>query len=313
MIYSTNFGVVGKQYRPDQLGFGWDNIDVSWEEAFTLITVDGFPVAPELVGSHRQVNDFVSHQLVLVDIDYGMTIAELFEHPFYEVFGAGFYTTPSHTDENPRFRIMHRLESPITNSEKMRTLYRALMGEYGSADTSCKDAARLFFGSKDCQLKEKRDNILTDSVVEYLISELEEKDNAIAAQYSAIEHTPLDDEKRQHILSLLAKSFVGQYQEWRNIGWALRTEGFSLADFQYVTTGMMNSKSPKDASHIWGEYKSGSKVHNMGTIINFLKIRYGGDFMGEVSKKTTSGKLEYRIKCLKQKRDALQSQLENVK
>jgi len=284
MIYSTNINIVGKATRQEDgfycnghkvsLGYGWDNIIVSWDEAFDLITVDGFPVACALTSNNRKIENFKSHCLALVDIDKGMTITDLLNDPFYNEFGAGFYTTPSHTMDDQRFRIIFRSESPIVNAEKMRNLLRALMKQYGYADESCKDAARLFYGTKDCVLKEKTENILPDFIVTELVKEIEDAD-AASINNDTTNYAPLNDESKKKIVDLLKQSYVGEYTTWRNIGWAMKTSGFELADFQYVTTGMMSKKTAKDAQNLWNDQKPTGRSPTMGTIVYFLKQRYG--------------------------------------
>lgn len=263
------------------LGYGWVNVESEWDDVFNLITVDGCATAPYLSCDNRKDATFVEHCLALVDIDSGMTIEQLFEHPFYDVFGAGFYTTPSHTDSDHRFRIIHRLEQPITNAEEMRLLYRALMGEYGNADASCKDAARLFFGTVNCLLKEQRSNTLPKDVVDYLVSELRSKDAEQVKTMDQVEYPPLNDEKKQRIIDLLKQSYIGQYEQWRNIGWGMRSGGFTLADFQNVTQGLMSEKTAANAKDVWDDYKADGKVPTMGTVIHFLKTRHGADCLLE--------------------------------
>jgi len=75
---------------------------------------------------------------------------------------------------------------------------------------------------------------------------------------------------------LLKSSFVGNYPTWRNIGWGLKRGGFSLADFQYVTAGMMNQKTSADAAQVWRSGSTDGEV-TMGTVVYFLKQRHGED------------------------------------
>lgn len=56
------------------------------------------------------------------------------------------YTTPSHTPEWNRFRIVWVLPEPITDPEHYRTLVRAFIERYDS-DPSCSSPTQIFFGS----------------------------------------------------------------------------------------------------------------------------------------------------------------------
>jgi len=124
-------------------GYGWVNIDCSWEDCFELITTDGLATSSELKDDHRNDENFVSRQLIMVDIDDGMTLQELFNDEFYNEYGAGFYTTASHTETNHRFRLMFITEQPITDRDTMKKIIRGLLFVYKSGDISCKDASRL--------------------------------------------------------------------------------------------------------------------------------------------------------------------------
>ena len=109
------------------LGWGWINFDADWDTVFKLITVDGRATSAELSSNNRREDTFVSRELIMIDIDSGMTIEQLLEDDFYNRYGAGFYTTPSHQDHAHRFRIMFRLEVPITDAQKLSKLNRMLL------------------------------------------------------------------------------------------------------------------------------------------------------------------------------------------
>lgn len=258
------------------LGYDWINTEASFDDVFELLTVDGIAIAPYLKANPRNMNNFLEQSLVLIDIDSGMTLDALQQHPFYKEFGAGFYTTPSHTEADHRFRVLHRLEVPETSPERMRALYRALMEAYGNADASCKDSSRLFFGTINAVKKEKRDNVLPTGAAESLIEYIQAKDEEKAKSLTVRDYKPLDDESKRVVIDLLKQSYVGDYTTWRAIGWGLKTGGFTLSDFQYVTDGLMREKTPAAAKTVWDD---GNGQITMGTVIHFLRQRYGNDVL----------------------------------
>jgi len=265
------------------LGWGWMNIEADWPDVFRLITEDGVATSAELSSENRKEANFVSRQLIMVDIDSGMTIPELLDNEFYNIYGAGFYATPSFTAELHKFRIMFILEQPETDAGRLRKLNRGLLKVFEQADEACKDPTRIFYGTPNCQLYEQRDRLLTNDAVAVLIELVEQQDAAEAermAEYANTEYPPLNDERRQKILTLLRGCFVGQYAIWRNIGWGLKAGGFSLQDFQMVTAGMMNQKTPEDAAKIWRAGSANGAV-TMGSVIHFLKQRCGEDCLQE--------------------------------
>jgi len=136
------------------LGYGWIGAELPFDEIFVMITEGGYTLAPALIGDHRDEEHFVSHQLALVDIDKGMRIEQLNSLEFYQQYGSGYYTTPSHTAQDHRFRIIYKLDKAITDPQKMRELYEGLLVIHGAADISCKDSARLFFGTVNAEQRE---------------------------------------------------------------------------------------------------------------------------------------------------------------
>ena len=147
----------GKQVYP---GYRWINFEESFDEIFEALTVTGLAIGPVVKDGRRIKENFISHSLALVDIDEGMTIEELLEDEFYQSYGAGYYVSPSHTEEHHRFRILFRLEHDITDYEELRFLYIGLQTVFNKADTKCRDGSRLFYGIINAQRKEIRPNVL---------------------------------------------------------------------------------------------------------------------------------------------------------
>ena len=273
----TGKGILIQNGLKVNLGYGWITIDTNWDEVFEIITVDGVATAAALTSENRCEANYESRQLVMVDIDSGMKVEDLSSNQFYQDYGAGYYTTPSHTEENHRFRIMFITQEPITDPKVMRKIIRGLLMVYESADVSCKDAARLFFGTVNAAKSEKRSNILSFTMIS-ILSEMVDAYDQEQAPPEVIAYTPVSDDKRKRIIELLKHTPVYNYTKWRDIGWAMKKEGFSLSDYQYVTNGMMKQKSSDDAAAIWKDATgSGSSQVTMGTIIKLLKDTHGAD------------------------------------
>ena len=153
------------------LAYNFCNQDVSFEEMFDWLTVDGYPYVPCLINTHKHSNNFEANYVAMVDIDHGMTIADLLDDRLYKEYGSGYYTTANHKENEPRFRILFRLEEPITDKDKMVLLNKALIRYYGTtvADNACNDACRMFFGSINAQFKEITDRYLPTNKIALLI------------------------------------------------------------------------------------------------------------------------------------------------
>lgn len=290
------------------LGFGYTTLEASYADIFALLTEDGYSIAPALTAENRCVKTFESITLLLVDIDSGMRIEELQQHEFYRKYGSGYYCTPSHTEDQHRFRIIYRLEHPVYEIDIVKSLYIGLMLLHGAADPACKDPARLFFGTENAQRKEITDRFVDDEgLVTVLLAaaEHEEKQQAEMLKAAAAAEQYKDKvmlpEERQLVLDLLRGRFAGDYVVWRNIGWGLKGGGFSLEDFQYVTTGMMNQKSPKDAAKVWNDGSAAGDVQ-MGTVWHYLFDQYGKEKVLEKMK-------VFRQQVKQQDRELLQAVL----
>jgi hypothetical protein len=218
-LYQCNGSIVN-------LGYGWTNVEVdSWKDAFELITTDGYATSAELIDNHRTDDDYVSRQICMVDIDGGMTIQELFKNDFYNEFGAGFYTTARHTDEAHRFRIMFVLEEPVYDYLTMRKIIRGLLEFYETADRNCKDASRIYYGVKDCPIKECRDKILYKYITDELITMIDCIDNKpISQSYVPNTNKEYDVEFVDDLLSRISYktgTLQGEYDLFKTIAWSV--------------------------------------------------------------------------------------------
>lgn len=289
------------------MGHNWSNIDVNWEEAFELITVDGYATTAELLSDHRIGHQFASRQLLMVDIDNDpnkdntlLTIPELLEHPFYNAYGAGFYATHSFTPEQQRYRICFVLEQAETNSDRCRKIIRALLKIFPAGDQACKDPVRLFYGNPNCTIKERTDNIIPQAIVDTLVDAIEAEDLEQIQSAPRI-LKPLSTAQQQKILELLKQTFVGDYLVWRNIGWGLKAGGYSLQDFQYVTAGLMREKTPVQAAEVWRDGKQVAGGITMGTVITLLKEYHGNDCLKETRLSREQNELQELINATKKK------------
>lgn len=90
--------------------------------------------------------NFIGTNIVTVDIDKDMTVEQALADPFVRQYGTLLYTTPSHTPDQHRFRLIFMSDRIITDSEEMKLAYKGIIRKFGG-DDSCSDACRGFFGS----------------------------------------------------------------------------------------------------------------------------------------------------------------------
>lgn len=102
---------------------------------------------------YRHERNFIKGQTLSLDFDTGdgqSSIPGLMDDPFIAANATFLYTTPSHTLEKPRARAVFVLDTAVGSPAIYALAARSLVRLYQQSDQSCKDPARIFFGSKDC-------------------------------------------------------------------------------------------------------------------------------------------------------------------
>lgn len=149
MKIAINKTVINKPQPHEQgrITTTYQNLDLTQQEVADYIN-QGFAFCAQHKDQRRKSANFTESGFVAVDIDSGMSVEEAMSNEFVTNHGAILYTTPSHTEEFPRFRIIFELTSPISSGEVMKNAYKGIIKKFGG-DPSCKDACRQFYGCKD--------------------------------------------------------------------------------------------------------------------------------------------------------------------
>ena len=124
-------------------------------------------------GGHRRNANFHSTQVAAVDIDNKggqrcWTLEELKQFQFVTDYGGMIYTTPSHTPEKPRFRVVFELESPITDPDRAKALNKYLTKLFES-DPAASAISQGFHGSPGCEFH-LLNRVLPDALVEQFLT-----------------------------------------------------------------------------------------------------------------------------------------------
>lgn len=157
-VSDPHFGMITKTYM---------NVDVT-QEAFAWAINQGFAFCAQHKNQRRASNNFTCAGFTAADIDHGLRLEEALQQEFVKQYASVAYTTPSHTDEIHRFRIVFETERDITDPKEMRDAYNGVIKKFGG-DPSCTDPCRQFWGSKDSN-PQVLGNILPNSVLEELIT-----------------------------------------------------------------------------------------------------------------------------------------------
>lgn len=102
--------------------------------------------------------------------DQRSTLPYLAKDKFIQKYAALIYTTPSHTPEAPRARVLFLLDEPIHQGKNYTSAVAALLWLFGTADRQCKDSCRFFYGSHNCEV-EWLDNVLPLAKIKQIIEQ----------------------------------------------------------------------------------------------------------------------------------------------
>lgn len=152
------------------------NVDISPEELMARIKQGYAYTAAH--GRYRHSNNFICAQHLALDMDTQderSSIAVLTADPFISQYAAFIHTTPSHTAEKPKARVVFVLDRPIHNAGKYAELMTALVSRFEIADKACKDAARFFYGAKDCQTAWLGNTLILEDAAKELVSPYRDK------------------------------------------------------------------------------------------------------------------------------------------
>ena len=128
----------------------FENVDVTPSELSKLIK-HGYSFCPQLKTNWKKSSNFLCSDYLAIDVDEGVSLADMKEHEFVKNHASFIYTTFRHTKEENRYRVVFELKESITDQNDMKHAMSGLSKKFGS-DPSCIDASRMFYGSKGCDI-----------------------------------------------------------------------------------------------------------------------------------------------------------------
>lgn len=141
----------------------WARFNGSFEEVETTPLdmlkniYQGWAVCNVFSDNRRKKANFVESHFMGFDFDNEddqSRLSTLFKPgAFSDLFSSFGYTTPSHSEEKPRARVVVIFNEPIKDIDRHEELYIALGWMFkATMDEQCKDALRLFYGSPECKM-----------------------------------------------------------------------------------------------------------------------------------------------------------------
>lgn len=181
---SFNFNLINKIAPQNKRHFteGFEPYQVPLSSLVDAVST-GVAFSYEFENDIRKKDNFKAADVLCADMDGGRTIQDALNDPIVKSFGSFYYTTPSHSADQHRFRIIFILPRTITDPNELQSAMRALARRLGG-DRTVTDPARMFFGSTDCQHR-----ILGNSLTDEYLAELI-KDGRVETHSESITGTP---------------------------------------------------------------------------------------------------------------------------
>lgn len=242
------------------------------------------------------------------------TYAEVSENEWIKKYALFVYTTPSHTPEWNKFRIVFLLPNVIDDIPSYKNAVEIFIKKF-NADPACKNIDRMFFGSQNCEMV-IYDQQITEEEMERILVRDAEEDEGIKSedktyqnyhQNNLFEVTP---EQAEKMLECIPREM--DYNSWGKVvsaigntfdeGTAVRLIENWSPDKTYGTAYKIQHRSekPQIGSVIWLATQNGYDKTEL----------YGGIKNGFPNKNGTSGKKGEKLTAEEEKQK--QSQVEIV-
>lgn len=156
--------------------------------------------------------------------DERSSITTLLKDPFVQKYASILYTTPSHTMDTPRARVVFLLEQPIHQAKNYTMAAASLLWLFSSADRQCKDAVRFFYGAGEAADMELLTGVLPiatikDMIVQYQKTGYQQKKRA----HKPYEAQSTDEQEVQDALKFIHPLSIS-YDEWLGVLMAIHSE-----------------------------------------------------------------------------------------
>ena len=242
---------------------------------FAHAIYDGHPFTTWHANGWRTSANYVCGQHLGLDFDAGdqsATLPALIANPFIHRHANILYTTPSHTPEAPRARVVFLLDTPIMQAKNYALAAAALLWLFGTADRACRDAARFWYGSLRCEI-EMFDNVLSLATVKHIIAQYQASGRREMQRHTRTYTTTTDQAEVADALKKIPAWGI-DYDEWVAVLMALHREygdaGLGLAE-QWA------DGQPNEVQRKWRSFKPSGNVTGavgLGTVFA-LAQRFG--------------------------------------
>jgi len=151
LIFCTHPAIKNKPEHWDPaFASNWQVQSADLEALKEHVAAGGAFIPAGMTSAHRSSSAFDAADLVVVDIDSGLSTEDFLAHPL-AASACWAYTTASHAPEQGkhRFRVAFRLPTRLHDPDLYKAVVTLLSRALGG-DKSCTDPCRLFYGNDQC-------------------------------------------------------------------------------------------------------------------------------------------------------------------
>ena len=296
--FSVNQLLIDKVRPSNTIAFstGFESVEWTVEELAEVVKM-GFAVSYQFIGGERKTSNFLATDIVEVDVDGGRTLQEALDDSFVKNYCEFLYTTPSHSLDHHRFRLVFSLPRTISNHNEIRAIATSLTRRLGG-DMAATDAARLFYGSSQGQItfinRQISEELLKELIEDGLVTPIQDSvasKGRIASARSAMVIDPLfkfKTAKGSAIEMQKVKSKVSVYCPFHFderpsafLSISKKNNSYFHCSVCQLTRWMKSSKSDSyDFDSFVKEIKLPSKnksaAHKEGTLDSFIEQKIDG-------------------------------------
>ena len=123
----------------------WQHKQLTLVQLQDHISSGGAFIAATMSSARRSSAAFQVSQLVVVDVDHGLSILDFSAHALAKQC-AWVYTTANHTEAANRYRCIFQLKESVSNADHYKAIASLLIKAIGG-DKACSDACRIYYGN----------------------------------------------------------------------------------------------------------------------------------------------------------------------
>lgn len=236
----------------------FENLSLTQSDVATSL-YDGRPITTQHTEHWRHSRNYLMGQHLGIDFDTEdsrSSLPGLMKDPFVHKHASLLYTTPSHTPDKPRARVIFLLDTPIKQPANYILAASALLWIFGTADRQCKDAARFFYGGRPgaCEM-EWVGNELPLDLVKDLIKRYQE--TGLRARKQLRSNYEPRSASETEVVDALKKidPWAIEYDEWVAVLMAIHSE-FPGANGEAIAESWAQGKD-KEVESKWKSFNAG--------------------------------------------------------